>query len=128
MKHPVAISWREKLSYGLRFVFCFLTMESVLHTMYVVAIKDAHAWEGDSPADLSMIGFWNLVVVWLKVCLPLWTMQKGGDRMGDRWDEERAYGVSPDVGGASGETTFAWAGACKSTRRRSRSDWTATGC
>lgn len=44
-----------------------LTMESVLHTMYVVAIKDAHAWDGDSPADLSMIGFWNLVVVWLKV-------------------------------------------------------------
>lgn len=42
-------------------------MESLLHTMYVVAIKDTHAWDGDSPADLSMIGFWNLVVVWLKV-------------------------------------------------------------
>jgi hypothetical protein len=37
--------------------------------MYVVAIKDTRAWEGDSPADLSMIGFWNLVVVWLKVRL-----------------------------------------------------------
>lgn len=35
--------------------------------MYVVAIKDSAAWEGDSPADLSMIGFWNLVIVWLKV-------------------------------------------------------------
>jgi hypothetical protein len=42
-------------------------MESVLHTMYVVAIKDTSAWAGDGPADLSMIGFWNLVVVWLKV-------------------------------------------------------------
>lgn len=35
--------------------------------MYVVAIKDTAAWEGDSPAELSMIGFWNLVIVWLKV-------------------------------------------------------------
>jgi hypothetical protein len=35
--------------------------------MYVVAIKDTSAWAGDGPADLSMIGFWNLVVVWLKV-------------------------------------------------------------
>ena len=35
--------------------------------MYVVAIKDASAWEGAGPAQLSMIGFWNLVVVWLKV-------------------------------------------------------------
>lgn len=42
-------------------------MESVLHTMYVVAIKDTGAWQGDSAADLSIIGFWNLVVVWLKV-------------------------------------------------------------
>jgi D-alanyl-lipoteichoic acid acyltransferase DltB (MBOAT superfamily) len=44
-------------------------MEAVLHTMYVVAIKDTKAWAGDSPADLSMIGFWNLVIVWLKVSL-----------------------------------------------------------
>lgn len=46
-------------------------METMLHTMYVVAIKDSSAWEGDTPAELSMIGFWNLVVVWLKVgCFP----------------------------------------------------------
>lgn len=38
--------------------------------MYVVAIKDSAAWEGDSPAEMSMIGFWNLVVVWLKVGVP----------------------------------------------------------
>lgn len=38
--------------------------------MYVVAIKDTSAWNGDGPADLSMIGFWNLVVVWLKVPCP----------------------------------------------------------
>jgi hypothetical protein len=43
-------------------------METVLHTMYVIAIKDTSAWDGDSPAELSMIGLWNLVVVWMKVC------------------------------------------------------------
>ena len=42
-------------------------MEFVLHFMYVVAIKDARAWAGDTPAQLSMIGFWNLIIVWLKV-------------------------------------------------------------
>lgn len=45
----------------------FLTMEFILHFMYVVAIKDEHAWSGFSPAQISMIGFWNLIVVWLKV-------------------------------------------------------------
>lgn len=43
-------------------------METMLHSMYVVAIKDTSAWDGDSPAELSMIGLWNLVVVWMKVC------------------------------------------------------------
>lgn len=42
-------------------------MELVLHFMYVVAIKDRKAWMGDSPAEIAMIGFWNLIVVWLKV-------------------------------------------------------------
>ena len=35
--------------------------------MYVVAIKDTGAWKGDTPFELSMIGFWNLIIVWLKV-------------------------------------------------------------
>lgn len=42
-------------------------MEFILHYMYMVAIKDAGAWQGDSPLELSMIGFWNLIIVWLKV-------------------------------------------------------------
>ena len=42
-------------------------MELILHYMYVVAIKDTSAWYGDSVAELSMIGFWNLIIVWLKV-------------------------------------------------------------
>lgn len=42
-------------------------MEFILHYMYVVAIKDTKAWQGDTPLELSMIGFWNLMIVWLKV-------------------------------------------------------------
>jgi hypothetical protein len=45
-------------------------MEAVLHYMYVVAIKDRKAWLGDSPAEIAMIGFWNLIVVWLKLLIP----------------------------------------------------------
>jgi len=67
LRHPVTITRREQLTYAFRFIICMLTMETVLHTMYVVAIKDTAAWDDDTPAELSMIGFWNLVVVWLKV-------------------------------------------------------------
>lgn len=44
-------------------------MEFVLHFMYVVAIKDAKAWGDDSPMELAMIGFFNLMVMWLKASL-----------------------------------------------------------
>ena len=52
-------------------------MEIILHYIYVVAIKDSYAlhdsgarvpaWQGDTPAELAMISFWNLIIVWLKV-------------------------------------------------------------
>ncbi len=42
-------------------------MEMILHFMYVVAIKDTKAWHGDTPMEVAMIGFWNLLIVWLKV-------------------------------------------------------------
>lgn len=55
------------MKYLLRFMVSFMTMEFILHFMYVVAIKDRKAWVGASPAQISMIGFWNLMIVWLKV-------------------------------------------------------------
>lgn len=51
----------------MRFIVSLLTMEFILHFMYVVAIKDSKAWMGDTPAQIGMIGFWNLIIVWLKV-------------------------------------------------------------
>lgn len=53
--------------YAIRFLVCLLTMEFILHYMYMVAIKDTKAWDGFSAAELSMTGFWNLIIVWLKV-------------------------------------------------------------
>jgi len=81
VKKRPSTSWRTIINYAIRFIVCFLTMELVLHYMYVVAIKDSYAiyrdgkggethtraWEGDTPAELAMISFWNLVVMWLKV-------------------------------------------------------------
>ena len=57
------------MRYAIRFCITLLTMETLIHVMHVVAIKDAHAWSGMTPAQLSMIGFWNLIFVWLKVRL-----------------------------------------------------------
>lgn len=84
---PPKIQAKQLISYGIRFFACLLTMELVLSSMYVVAIKDssrAGAWLGDSPFELSMIGFWNLIVVWLKLLIPwrffrFWSLLDGID-------------------------------------------------
>lgn len=57
------------MGYFLRLLISIFTMEFILHFMYVVAIKDTKAWYGNTPAQISMIGFWNLMIVWLKVSL-----------------------------------------------------------
>ena len=54
------------MRYVIRFGITLLTMETLIHVMHVVAIKDAHAWSDMTSAQLS-IGFWNLIFVWLKV-------------------------------------------------------------
>lgn len=67
LRRPIDIPIRVQCRYLVRFLVSLLTMESILHYMYVVAIKDTKAWQGYTPLELSMIGFWNLIVVWLKV-------------------------------------------------------------
>ncbi|KAH9948606.1 MBOAT-domain-containing protein [Amylocystis lapponica] len=70
LSRPKNVSLRSTMGYLLRFLACFLTLEFILHFMYVVAIKDTKAWAGASAAELCMIGFWNLIVVWLKLLVP----------------------------------------------------------
>jgi len=66
---PDEISPLSIFRYSIRFFSSLLTMEIILHTMYVVAIKDSGGdwWERLGPLEVSMIGFWNLIIVWLKV-------------------------------------------------------------
>ena len=63
LKRPLGVKWRSTFNYLVRFVVCIMTLEFILHCMYVVAIKDRKAWVGYSSAELCMVGFWNLIVV-----------------------------------------------------------------
>ncbi|PWW73780.1 MBOAT-domain-containing protein [Tuber magnatum] len=62
------------IKYGLRLLSSILTMELVLHYLYVVAIsKTGHthdSWSSDTPFQLSMIGYFNLHIIWLKLLIP----------------------------------------------------------
>ncbi|CAK9681177.1 unnamed protein product [Candida parapsilosis] len=82
-----AASVRDKkriFIYFLRFVFCLLVMEFVLHFMYVVAVSKTKAWDGDTPFQISMLGLFNLNIIWLKLLIPwrlfrLWSLLDGID-------------------------------------------------
>lgn len=65
-----SISTKRLTAYALRFVICLLCMEFILHYIPVVAIAESRAWKGLTPAQVSMVGFFNLVVIWLKLLLP----------------------------------------------------------
>ena len=73
LKSPPQLQRKSKFGYAGRFLISFFTMEWILHYIYVVAIKDSatplgiRAWQGDSPMELTMIGYWNLIIIWLKV-------------------------------------------------------------
>ncbi|ORX62945.1 glycerol uptake protein 1 [Hesseltinella vesiculosa] len=76
------ISRRFVMLYAIRFVAVLLTMEIMLHYIYVVAISKTKAWAGDTPLELSMIGYFNLTIIWMKLLLPwrffrLWALADG---------------------------------------------------
>ncbi|CAG8439457.1 1794_t:CDS:2 [Ambispora gerdemannii] len=59
-----------------------LCMELMLHYVYVVAISQSRAWIGYTPAQLSMIGYFNLKLIWLKLLIiwrffRFWAMADG---------------------------------------------------
>lgn len=70
--------------YGARLLFCILVMEFLLHFMYVVAVSKTKAWDGDTPFQLSMLGLFNLNIIWLKLLIPwrlfrFWSLLDGID-------------------------------------------------
>lgn len=85
-RYPLAsINFQRTVLYGIRFLVCVLTMELCLHYLYVVAISKAQpAWEVYSPMQLSMLGYFNLHIIWLKLLIPwrffrLWALSDGID-------------------------------------------------
>lgn len=85
-RYPLASVTRSRTTmYGIRFLVCVLTMEFVLHYLYAVAISKAQpAWDVYSPFQLSMLGYFNLHVIWLKLLIPwrffrLWSLVDGMD-------------------------------------------------
>ncbi|KAF9061444.1 MBOAT, membrane-bound O-acyltransferase family-domain-containing protein [Rhodocollybia butyracea] len=81
-RRPLTITKYSVLGYLFRFIACLMTMEGILHFMYVVVIKDTHAWIGDTPTQIGMIGFWNLIIVcfcFLGGFFRLWALFDGID-------------------------------------------------
>ncbi|KAL9000697.1 MAG: hypothetical protein Q9169_000733 [Polycauliona sp. 2 TL-2023] len=82
---PRSITRERTMLYGIRFLISLLTMEVMLHFLYVVAIsKSQPTWEIYTPFQLSMLGYFNLHIIWLKLLLPwrffrLWALLDGID-------------------------------------------------
>ncbi|KAL9633582.1 MAG: hypothetical protein Q9204_003338 [Flavoplaca sp. TL-2023a] len=82
---PKSIRRDRTVLYGIRFLISLLTMEVMLHFLYVVAIsKSQPTWEIYTPFQLSMLGYFNLHIIWLKLLLPwrffrLWALLDGID-------------------------------------------------
>jgi protein-cysteine N-palmitoyltransferase HHAT len=77
---------RERTTlYAIRFFLILLCMELVLHYIYAVATFHAKPdWDLYSPFQLSMLGYFNLHIIWLKLLIPwrffrLWALLDGID-------------------------------------------------
>ncbi|OOQ85221.1 putative glycerol:H+ symporter (Gup1) [Penicillium brasilianum] len=69
-KAPSLTSTRTIL-YGIRFLLTLLCMELILHYIYAVAISKASPdWSLFTPGQLSMLAFFNLHIIWLKLLIP----------------------------------------------------------
>lgn len=85
-KHQAAsIETPRTIRYGIRFLGVLLSMEVILHFNYVGAIGRANPdWSSYTAAQLSLLSFFNLHIIWLKLLLPwrlfrLWSLIDGID-------------------------------------------------
>ena len=82
---PKSITTSRNMLFAVRFLLGLLTMELMLHFIYAVAISKAQpAWEVYTPFQLSMLAYFNLHIIWLKLLLPwrffrLWALLDGID-------------------------------------------------
>ncbi|KAH6900637.1 MBOAT, membrane-bound O-acyltransferase family-domain-containing protein [Thelonectria olida] len=85
-KHRAAsIETPRTIRYGIRFLLVLLAKEVILHFNYVGAIGRANPdWSSYTAAQLSLLSFFNLHIIWLKLLLPwrlfrLWSLIDGID-------------------------------------------------
>ncbi|KAI5920699.1 MBOAT family protein [Camillea tinctor] len=82
---PASIETWRTVRYGARFALTLLAMEVILHYDYVQAIAKAHpVWADYTAAQLSILSYFNLHMIWLKLLLPwrlfrLWALADGVD-------------------------------------------------
>lgn len=80
-----SIEKSRTIRYGVRFIGVLLAMELILHFDYVCAISKARPdWSSYTAAQLSLLSFMNLHIIWLKLLLPwrlfrLWALIDGID-------------------------------------------------
>ncbi|CAG7940162.1 unnamed protein product [Penicillium salamii] len=80
-----SVNRTRTVMYGIRFGLTLLCMELILHYIYAVAISKANPdWSLFSPGQLSMLAFFNLHIIWLKLLIPwrffrLWALVDGID-------------------------------------------------
>lgn len=86
LRYPSPSITRSRTAlYAVRFLLTLLTMELVLHYIYAVAISKSNPdWSHYSPFQLSMLGYFNLHIIWMKLLLPwrffrLWSLLDGID-------------------------------------------------
>ncbi|KAF2170537.1 hypothetical protein M409DRAFT_51562 [Zasmidium cellare ATCC 36951] len=85
-RYPLpTISTSRIIPYGIRFGLCLLCMELCQHYLYAVAISKSNPdWNVYTPFQLSMLGYFNLHIIWLKLLLPwrffrFWSLVDGID-------------------------------------------------
>ncbi|KAI0857513.1 MBOAT, membrane-bound O-acyltransferase family-domain-containing protein [Xylaria cubensis] len=82
---PASLELSRTIRYGIRFTLALLAMEIVLHYDYVQAIaKVSPRWADYTAAQLCLLSYFNLHLIWLKLLLPwrffrLWSLVDGID-------------------------------------------------
>ncbi|OJI98623.1 hypothetical protein ASPVEDRAFT_80262 [Aspergillus versicolor CBS 583.65] len=82
---PQSLTKSRTILYGTRFFLTLLSMELILHFIYAVAISNSSPdWSLYTPGQLSMLAFFNLHIIWLKLLIPwrffrLWALLDGID-------------------------------------------------
>lgn len=80
-----SIETSRTIKYAIRFLLCLLAIELVLHFDYISAITKSNPnWSDYTPAQLSLLSYFNLHILWLKLLIPfrffrLWALVDGID-------------------------------------------------